>query len=115
MKHPAAPSFCPIYTNSDKNYLTEVETMDIATVVSGFFKNDQVEGLLINLISSWIYDKRTVIVPKKEDAEILELELADVLRNTFRKFYEYKGFTEFDSEIVLSTFFEQFSTLNNTP
>ena len=78
--------------------------MEIVAIVSSFFAHEHVSGLLINLLSSWMYDRRIMITPKTEIDERLAQELEDVLRNTFRRFYIYKGFPEYDDDIVLSTF-----------
>lgn len=88
--------------------------MEIVAIVKRFFEHEYVSGLLINLLSSWIYDRRTLITPKTEIDEQLTQELEDVLRNTFRRFYIYKGFPEFDGDIVLSTFCKEYSELSST-
>lgn len=95
-------------------YLTEEIALEIVAIVSSFFQHEYVSGLLINLLSSWIYDKRTLITPKTEIDEQLARELEEVLRNTFRRFYTYKGFPEYDDDIVLSTFCKEYSELSNT-
>ena len=88
--------------------------MEIVAIVSSFFAHEHVSGLLINLLSSWMYDRRTMITPKTEIDEQLAQELEDVLRNTFYRFYIYKGFPEYDGDIVLNTFCKEYSELNNT-
>ena len=88
--------------------MTEEITMEIITLISSIFADQQVQGFLINLLSSWMYDKKSILIPKMEIDESLKLELADVLRNTLRRFYTYKELPEYSDEIVLRVFCEEF-------
>lgn len=88
--------------------------MEIVAIITSFFANEYVSGLLINLLSSWMYDKRSILTPKIENDEQLARDLAEVLKSTFRRFYAYKEFSEYDSDIVLNTFCKEYSALNDT-
>lgn len=88
--------------------------MELVALVSSFFAHEHVSGLLINLLSSWMYDKRPTLTAEIEIDEQLTLELEAVLRNTFHRFYIYKGFPEYDGDIVLGSFCEAYSALNET-
>lgn len=84
--------------------------MEIMTFVLNFFQNDYV----VNLLSSVIYDAKAILAPRIEIDERLRLELAAVLRNTFRRFYQNNVYQdeqfEFDEDYVLATFSKAFNS-----
>lgn len=88
--------------------------MEIIAIVLSFFAHKHISGILTNLMSSWMYDHRSIFTSKIVIDEQLTLDLVEVLKSTFRKFYAYKEFPEYDDDIVLNTFCKEYSALNDT-